>query len=94
VAGRRWTISTADIKQESLLAESKEIINIDDDGTQEAVVGSISKQQVKVFAHFSAAFYLFGLAATLSITQPAIAAAAIFTSLAFVGSMILETQRS
>lgn len=59
------------------------------------MVGHITKQQIKVFAMFSAAFVLTGLAYSFSALGNApVALAATMTTLAFVFAMVLETRDS
>jgi hypothetical protein len=90
------------VKKDCLVAESKEtinigreIINIGDDGDQEAMVGRISRQQVKVFAMFSAAFFMTGLAYAFSLMgDTRIAVAAMMTVLAFVAAIFSEARSS
>jgi hypothetical protein len=81
------------------LPSAPNIINIDEDGCEGDVVGHTSREQfkvlrmVKVFAMFSFALFLVGLAHVLQATgDPAVGGAAGLTALALSLAMILEGQ--
>lgn len=72
----------------------REIINIDDDGGEEIVVGRISAQQTRVFVMFALAFVLSGLCsayANLHHNTMALATGAL--ALALIVTMFTEAQR-
>jgi hypothetical protein len=78
-----------------LVAESKEIIRIDDDGRREPAVGQITRQQIRVFAMFSAALFMTGLAYAFSINgDTPIALASMMTAVAFASAIFLEARSS
>ena len=58
-------------------------------------MGHITKQQVRVFAKFAAAFVMTGFAFAFSaLGNAAVALASFMTTLAFVFAMVLETRDS
>ncbi len=83
------------VKKGCLVAESKETTNIGDDATEEAAMGRITRQQIRVFAMFSAAFFMTGLAYAFSVMgDTTVAVASMLTVLAFVAAMFIEARDS
>ena len=59
------------------------------------MVGTITKQQVRVFAKFAAAFLMTGYSYGFSATgETLLALAAMLSALAFIGSVIVEARHS
>jgi hypothetical protein len=64
-------------------------------GFEGDVVGRISTQQIRVFALFSVAFFLTGLAFTYhALGNTMLAAASVGSAVAFIGAIIVEARTS